>query len=68
VDYHEKYREQSDINWILEQTVSSQNVVIAEYKAAERARYIFKVPFTDLGLTTEHAQGALVAAVIFLIF
>ena len=58
-----------------EEIIASQNVALAArdgeiktLRAKEQARRIFTLPFTDIALTTEHAQGAIAASIIWLIF
>ncbi|GBR74050.1 hypothetical protein NO1_1285 [Candidatus Termititenax aidoneus] len=54
--------------------IVSQNIALADQRgeiktleAKEKSRRIFTVPFTDVALTTEHAQGAIAAAIILFI-
>jgi hypothetical protein len=74
-EYQEKYRRQVEINYFQEDIIASQNVALTErdgeiktLRAKEQARRILTVPFTDIALTTEHAQGAIAASIICLIF
>ncbi|GBR72792.1 hypothetical protein NO1_0264 [Candidatus Termititenax aidoneus] len=67
VDYKQLYLQKTDELYTVDQIIASQNVKIAAAEAKEKARYICRIPFTDLGITTEHAQGALITGVFWLI-
>jgi membrane protein CcdC involved in cytochrome C biogenesis len=45
------------INTKPEKVIVTQEKIIYQLKANEAARYIFKIPFTEIGLTVDHLEG-----------
>jgi hypothetical protein len=74
IDYEKLYLDKTDELYTADQIIASQNVALAKQngeikvlEAKEKSRRILTVPFTDWGITTEHAQGAAVVCLIWLI-
>ena len=66
-NWREKYREQVEVNIAQEDKINKLEKENIQYKIEKNSRYIFKVPFTDIGITGDHCSGFIVGALVVII-
>lgn len=70
-DYQQKYREQVELNYRLDGIITKQELKIKDLEndlaikeEKIKQRYLLRIPFTNIGVTDEHAQGFIVGCLV----
>ncbi len=81
IDYKKAYQSQVDVNYKIDQklekcnkatqTLKEKNIRLTAQKTSleneSKATYLIRVPFTKIGITNQHAQGAVVGFIVCLV-